>query len=316
MQDNRYAVSPAVATQADHPPGGIIPYAGFWRRAGAYVLDYILISIVAQIGVLAVGGPGRVLLGIAAILYYPILESSSMQATLGKRVFGIKVTDLHGERIGFGRAFGRLFGHILSFLMFGVGFAMAVFTERRQTLHDKMAGTLVVNREEPPEAIDRAGAAPPVPMWLAIVAVLGLMLFGPFGIGILAAISIPAYQDYVIRAQVTEGLNIAAPYQADVEKAVAHGAMLESSEWLAPDTSKYVDTIQVVENVIYIHYGRAANKKIAGGHLLLLPGMRGRSVQWFCGHVPPMPDVTVSIPDYEKYTDIPDNLLPTACRRP
>ncbi len=52
----------------------------------------------------------RSLLLIAGCLYYVLFESSSMQATLGKTALDIKVTDLHGERIGFGRALGRMFG--------------------------------------------------------------------------------------------------------------------------------------------------------------------------------------------------------------
>ena len=110
---NRYAVSPAIATQADHSSGGPLPYAGFWRRAGAYVIDYLLVAFVFTIFGRAFTGPSHPTTGglaslallIAGCLYYVLLESSSMQATLGKRAVGIKVTDLHGERIDFGRAY-------------------------------------------------------------------------------------------------------------------------------------------------------------------------------------------------------------------
>jgi uncharacterized RDD family membrane protein YckC len=57
---------------------------------------------------------------------------------------GIRVTDLDGGRISFGRATGRYFGKILSGLILGIGFLMAAFTERKQALHDLLAGTLVV----------------------------------------------------------------------------------------------------------------------------------------------------------------------------
>ena len=325
--DNRYAVSPATATQADYPSNGSVPYAGFWKRAGAYVIDYIIVAFVGQVFAMGFGGPAHpgtnslfvLIYIIATCLYYALFESSEMQATPGKRAVGLKVTDLQGEQIGFGRALGRLFGHIVSFLTFGVGFAMAVFTERRQTLHDMMAGTLVVNREESSEDIAQAGAAPPAPLWQSIAAVVGVVMFNPAGIGVLAAIAIPAYQSYTIRAQIAQGIGVAAPYKAAVETEIAHGTPLNSIDSSKldvslADTEKYVDSVRVSRGVINIQYGRSANQKIAGGHLVLMPGVTGTTVQWFCGHATPAPDATVPVQDYEKLTNIPDNLLPMACR--
>jgi uncharacterized RDD family membrane protein YckC/Tfp pilus assembly major pilin PilA len=325
--DNRYAVSPAIATQADYSGSGALPYAGFWKRAVAYVIDYFIAMFLVGVSIAVVAGTNHgktspltsLLAWLAVSLYYVLFESSSMQATPGKRAMDLKVTDLHGERIGFGRALGRMLGHILSFMTLSVGFAMAVFTDRRQTLHDKLAGTLVVSRVESPEDIDRAGIAPPAPMWQSIAAVLGLVLFGPMGIGILAAIAIPAYQNYTIRAQIAEGLNIAQPYQTAIATAVAAGTPLnriDSSKLDVsfPDTAKFVDSVRVIQGAIDIHYGRAANKKIEGGHLVLMPGVKGTEVQWFCGHASPPPDVSVPVQGYEKYTNIPDNVLPFACR--
>ena len=166
---NRYAVSPAIATQADYSSRGPLPYAGFWKRAVAYIIDYFIVMFLVGICITVVAGGSHgkpspltpLLAWIAVGFYYVIFESSSMQATPGKRAMDLKVTDLQGERIGFGRALGRMLGHILSFMTLSVGFAMAVFTERRQTLHDKMAGTLVVSRVESPEDIAGADIAPP-----------------------------------------------------------------------------------------------------------------------------------------------------------
>jgi len=330
--DNPYAVSAAAATQAEYRSVGSIPYAGFWRRAFAYLIDYIIVMILVRVVIMAgaaalphSGGPGPaglllLVAVVASVLYYAMLESSSMQATLGKKALDLKVTDLQGERIGFGRALGRMFAHIVSFLVFGIGFAMAVFTERRQTLHDKMAGTLVVSRVESPEEIAEAGPAPPVSIGLAIVAVLGVMLCGPSGIGLLAAIAIPAYQDYTIRAQITEGLVIAEPFKTAVAAAVAAGTPLnaiDSSKLdvTLPATARYVESVRVVQGAVDIQYGRAANKKITGGHLLLVPGSRGSELQWICGHAAAPPDVTVAINDYQRYTNIPDRMLPVSCHQ-
>ncbi|MBS0421601.1 MAG: RDD family protein [Proteobacteria bacterium] len=322
--DNRYAVSPATASQSEYRSGGSMPYAGFWKRSGAFVIDYIIVMIVMQVPRLALGPKGGLMalvLPVVGCLYYALMESSSLQATLGKKALDLKVTDLNGERIGLGRALGRLFGHILSYLILGIGFAMAVFTERRQTLHDKIAGTLVVRRAESPEDIAQAGPAPPVSIGLAIVAVIGVMLFGPTGIGLVAAIAIPAYQDYTIRAQITEGLVMAEPFKTAVAAAVAGGTPLNSIDSskldvTLPDTAKYVGAIRVAQGAVDIQYGRAANKKITGGHLVLVPGSRGTELHWVCGHAAAPPDVTVSVNDYQRYTNIPDKMLPSACHPP
>ena len=77
-------------------------------------------------------------------LYFALLESSSQQATLGKVVLGLKVTDGSGNRISLGRASGRHFGKIVFVLTLFVGFFMAGWTTRRQALHDVMADALAV----------------------------------------------------------------------------------------------------------------------------------------------------------------------------
>ena len=78
-------------------------------------------------------------------LYYTLCESSTQQATLGKLMLSLRVTDTHGRRIGFGQANGRYWSKILSALLLGIGFLMVGFDrQKKQGLHDKMAGTVVV----------------------------------------------------------------------------------------------------------------------------------------------------------------------------
>jgi uncharacterized RDD family membrane protein YckC len=79
-------------------------------------------------------------------LYYALMESSRFQGTLGKMAVQIKVTDLEGNRISFGRATGRYFGKIVSGLTLLVGYIMVAFTRQKQGLHDIMAGCLVVRK--------------------------------------------------------------------------------------------------------------------------------------------------------------------------
>lgn len=76
--------------------------------------------------------------------YYSLMESSRWQATLGKRAVGIIVTDANGNRITFARATGRHFASFISGLMLCIGYIIGAFTERKQTLHDMIADTVVV----------------------------------------------------------------------------------------------------------------------------------------------------------------------------
>ena len=80
-------------------------------------------------------------------VYYAVFESSSKQGTLGKLAVGIKVTDMHGNRIGVGIAIGRNFCKLFSMLIFFVGFIIVAFTKRKQGLHDITARCLVINRD-------------------------------------------------------------------------------------------------------------------------------------------------------------------------
>ena len=89
-------------------------------------------------------GSGSVFEVIAGWLYFALMESSSSQATIGKMALSLRVTDLSGERVTFGRASGRHFAKWISILTFFVGFMMAGWTAKKQALHDMIAGTLVV----------------------------------------------------------------------------------------------------------------------------------------------------------------------------
>ena len=93
-----------------------------------------------------VEGLGNILGLFLGWLYFSLMESSPTQGTLGKMALGIKVTDLEGNQVGFGKATGRYFGKIISTLILLMGFIMVAFTEKKQGLHDMMAGCLVVNK--------------------------------------------------------------------------------------------------------------------------------------------------------------------------
>lgn len=132
------------------------PYAGFWRRLAAYLIDTVVLGTVqltlialvatiaphdlrAQANVVPVG----IVLGWA---YFSLLESSPLQGTIGKLALGIRVTDRNGDPIDFRRASIRYWAKVLSSLVLMLGWLMAAFTPERRALHDFLAGTLVLRR--------------------------------------------------------------------------------------------------------------------------------------------------------------------------
>jgi uncharacterized RDD family membrane protein YckC len=155
-----------------------VTYAGFWLRLVAHLIDGFILGL-AMLFLLVplfflMGGvglfeslsragnhpdPAQVIpfislflaLGAVAILgqwlYSAYLESGEKQATWGKQILGVYVTDLAGNRVTFGRASGRFFAKIISGLIpLGLGYIMAGFTERKQALHDMIASTLILRR--------------------------------------------------------------------------------------------------------------------------------------------------------------------------
>lgn len=314
------ALSASIAVGAPKPV-----YASFGRRVAAFVIDYFFVVfaigfIAGFIGALRPHGDSSVLpliMLVLLLLYKPGMEGSSLQATLGKMALGIKVTSLAGSRLNFLHATGRTFAQLLSAAILYVGFLMAGFTKRRQALHDLVAGTLVVRKDCTPEEI---ADAPSAPAGDDAVLVILVVFAGIALIGILAAIAIPAYQDYTIRAQVTEGLNAAEPYKVAVSEAALQGTSLSdvNSETLQVPTavgSRYVASAKVDSGVIVITYGGAAHNGISGKDLLLIPGLSESGIVWTCGRKPlPAGAVPAVQKDLSAYTTVADKYLPMACK--
>lgn len=149
---------------ASGPPEDRNAYGGFWVRAGAYLLDAVIIGVPQVLAQLVISPetmvprePGDpmppaelawfLVNVVVGWLYWAGMHSSQYQATLGKLVFGLRVVDYHGERISFMRATGRHFATILSAMILMIGYIMVAFTRRRQALHDLIAQTVVVRKE-------------------------------------------------------------------------------------------------------------------------------------------------------------------------
>ncbi|HKF51412.1 MAG TPA: RDD family protein [Candidatus Acidoferrales bacterium] len=148
-------------------------YAGFWLRFVAWIIDFIVLWIVSTfitLPIVAATGLRSMILNhppqspeeafaflgmfskilvldiVIQWLYFALLESSAWQATIGKKTLGLEVTDMAGRRISFARATGRYFGKIISGIILMIGYIMAGFTEKKQALHDMMAGCLVMRK--------------------------------------------------------------------------------------------------------------------------------------------------------------------------
>lgn len=128
-------------------------YANFGQRLLAFIIDQVIIFIALILFALFLKQASASfdqdsLMGLFFILgwlYFAVQESSKYQATFGKRIISIKVTGIEGGGISFGKATGRYFGKILSSMIFGIGYFMALWTEKRQALHDQLAKTLVIS---------------------------------------------------------------------------------------------------------------------------------------------------------------------------
>jgi len=144
-------------------------FASFWERFLAYCID----SAILTLGSVVVGFMGAFFIGFVMALmgmeieamedffvvlyyilafglswlYFTIMESSKLQATPGKKICNLVVTDTSGNRISFLRANGRFWSKFISGAIFAIGYIMAAFTEKHQALHDMIAETLVVKKK-------------------------------------------------------------------------------------------------------------------------------------------------------------------------
>ena len=319
-------------------------YAGFWMRVGAYLIDYVILTIAGFIAMfllaLALGVSAGVPSAGTSIglflawllfpwLYSALFECGPRQATLGKQAVKLKVTDLKGNRISFGRATGRYFAEWITGLTLGIGYVMTAFTARRQSLHDMIASTVVVRADLEPAVIAGAPPAGRRPAWQIVLIILAAMI--PLA-GILAAIAIPAYQDFAIRTQVSEGLTLASELKAAVvEHASLTGdwpADLEDASFNVPieasaEDSRYVESFYISNGTITIVYGRNANARIQNATISLRPYVdRDGDVVWQCGRAS-RPDGAYINSAGESgngtdsdpgETDLVDKYLPASCR--
>jgi len=167
----------AIPSYAGYAAMPRVEYAGFWLRFLALLIDNVILGLgfililIPLIFLTGLGGflgelhPNEdindigvfMLIGLLFLaataslvltwLYHALMECSEWQATVGKKVLGLVVTDMAGRRVSFGRSTGRHFAKIITNMVPAfIGYIMAGFTEKKQALHDMIAGCLVVRR--------------------------------------------------------------------------------------------------------------------------------------------------------------------------
>ncbi|MFC1650539.1 RDD family protein [Candidatus Latescibacterota bacterium] len=149
-------------------------FAGFLRRVYSFVIDIFILSCLG-IAIFFTLSSANILYNagyscfifimfLSAWLYFALLESSTKQATLGKKVIGIIVTDIKGNRISLLRATGRHFARILSAFPLGIGYLCTAWTKKHQALHDMVVDTVVVKNNSISEDTVRN-----ISMWFVII---------------------------------------------------------------------------------------------------------------------------------------------------
>lgn len=134
-------------------------FASFDQRLLAAVIDYfflvlgyvifillVFIFIEAKAQRIIVGVSLLPLIPIAKLLYSSFAEASAKQATIGKRLLDIKVTDMMGERVELGVSFGRNLAKAISVFPFFFGYLYSFLNKKQQCWHDVIANTLVVKQ--------------------------------------------------------------------------------------------------------------------------------------------------------------------------
>ncbi|HZY35839.1 MAG TPA: RDD family protein [Mucilaginibacter sp.] len=145
--------------------------ASFWIRLGAFIIDIVLVSFLADIIIAILSARGllpslqalgnmqalnkmpprqfillQVVLYLTLIVYNTIGEASALEGSLGKRICGLIVVNADGEGISFANALGRSLGKVISLNFWGLGFISIFWSEHRQALHDYLAKTYVIKK--------------------------------------------------------------------------------------------------------------------------------------------------------------------------
>lgn len=221
---------------------------------------------------------------IAQFAYFTVTQGGPRMATVGKRAMGMVVVGKDGQAIGYASAAIRYFILLITSYLFPL-LLVAFFTQRRQGLHDLAVGSVVLDRHSYDPAhfdYEQVGKSPRGGGAVLVLAI-ALMVFVFFG-GILAAIAIPAYQDYTLRAKIQALIQQTDPIKAAVTRHYASSnepvqyADLGMSGPLALKGDQGLITVNA-NGVITIMLGM---KPLIGQSIRLTPTVSSAGTGWSC----------------------------------
>ena len=169
-------------------------HASIWKRFWAFVIDVLVFALLFWVLAQLIDNFTVSLVLLVIIwLYYALLESSPWQASLGKRIMGLKVIDKRGRRLSFSKATKRLFARLITNFTFYFGFFSAAFDKQNKTLHDRLSKSMVINQDvefDPDHCQDEEE-----PM-LTMVTVISILLALIFVSLIVLWVVLPQYQKF------------------------------------------------------------------------------------------------------------------------
>lgn len=119
--------------------------ADFALRTAAMMIDFIILIIPFMLLIIFAKAIGVILCVVIGWAYYALLESSSLQGTIGKFALKLEVTDLEGQPLNLLQATKRYFAHYLSILTLGAGFIILAFNDKKQAVHDLLTDCMVLD---------------------------------------------------------------------------------------------------------------------------------------------------------------------------
>lgn len=119
--------------------------ADFSLRIAAMMIDLIILMIPCFILIYLAKGIGVFASIVIGWAYYALLESSTLQGTIGKFALKLEVTNLEGQPISLLQSTKRYFAHYLSVLTLGAGFVILAFNDKKQAIHDLLTDCMVLD---------------------------------------------------------------------------------------------------------------------------------------------------------------------------
>lgn len=189
-------------------------YASVWKRFVAFLIDAAVFAVIYWILSQMLSGATMPLVLLVIIwLYYALLESSPIQASVGKIIMNIKVVDRRGRRLTFWQATERMLSKLITNLTFYFGFFIAAFDKKKRTLHDRVSHSAVIVKSDEFDPYAEEETDESSLTLITVVSVLLSLIFVTMLVGLVA---LPQYQRterHIHLSRVLTGLEQAAREQ-------------------------------------------------------------------------------------------------------